>query len=76
MNSIILTTKEIYNLAVFAGLVIDDDLSKEIYEENAQIVIGDSIKIKYDDGRHEVHLSAYFADYPDDGAVSIESEEK
>lgn len=70
-----LTIEEIYNLAVYAGLVIDEKHSILKEDRESEIMIKENTKIKMDDGTFWKGRGACFADYPDDRWVIIKEYE-
>ena len=65
---IVLTIQEIYNLAVYAGLVINEKNSTD--DRESEIAIKENMTIKMSDGEWKGR-GAYYTDYPEDKAVII-----
>lgn len=67
---IVLTIREIYNLAVFAGLWINEEDSTN--DRTSEIAIRENITIPMDSGETDWHgRAAYYVDYPEDKSVII-----
>lgn len=66
-----LTIEEIYNLAVYAGLMIDDTNSIAEDERGSEITIFENAKMKLDDGSTWTGRGACFTEYPEDRSVII-----
>ncbi len=70
-GGIVLTIEEIYNLAVYAGLVIDEDNSIPESERDSEILIQDNVKVKLDDGTYWTGRGAHYLEYSDDAWIII-----
>lgn len=64
-----LTTKEIYELALYAGLTCEKPDNDDMAETNITVDVGDV----HDDGGYGIYHGprAYFTDYPEEGAIPL-----
>lgn len=73
-NSLILTIKEIKDLAEFAGLIIGNEGKSDLDDDDAEITIEDcpAAGLEDEDGKftHSRKI-AYFTGYPEEGAFNL-----